>query len=137
MNLNRTTSACLNIIFSHPTQIQPVQQIPQQQQQPQQFTQQQQQAPQQPKLPQQSIVPSLPGPVAQPAVPSPAPALLPAQFALSSKQASQQRPFTRQGKSVKTTSQLADNLPSSSDNIIDCGAGNDLGFCAASEKYPR
>ena len=117
----------------HPTQIQqqPLQQAhrPAQQQQP--------------------IVPSLPGPTPTvqqqnaPIPPSP-PTLLPAQFALSSNtlqhQHHQQRHFLRQGKTISPQPNQPDSVPSSSSNsesIIDCGSGNDLGFCATSEKYPR
>jgi hypothetical protein len=123
----------------HPTQIQ--QHQPQQAPRP---TQQQQQQ-------QQTILPSLPGPA--PAVqqqqqnaliPPTPPALLPAQFALSSNtlqhQHHQQRHFPRQGKTISPQPTQPDSVTSSSSNsesIIDCGSGNDLGFCATSEKYPR
>jgi hypothetical protein len=67
---------------------------------------------------------------------------LPAQFALSSNtlqhQHHQQRHFLRQGKTI--VSPQPDSVPSSSshsESVIDCGSGNDLGFCATSEKYPR
>ena len=97
-----------------------------------------------------SLVPSLPGPPPPPsqqvATSQPTPVLLPAQFALSGntlqrQQNHQQRQFSRQGKSISIAGQ-PDNVASSSNNadtssVIDCGAGNDLGFCAASEKYPR
>ncbi|EFX88881.1 hypothetical protein DAPPUDRAFT_95777 [Daphnia pulex] len=126
----------------HPTQIHQLQQ-PQQQQQ-----QQQQQAPRPTAPQQQGIVPSLPGPapgVLQPIAPNPPTppaAPLPAQFALSSNtlqhQHHQQRHFLRQGKTI--VSPQTDSVPSSSshsESVIDCGSGNDLGFCATSEKYPR
>ncbi|KAK4020828.1 hypothetical protein OUZ56_002773 [Daphnia magna] len=130
----------------HPTQIQqPFQQQqqppPQKQQQPPQ--QQQQQAPKASQQP--IIIPSLPGPppAQQIAASQPTPpVLLPAQFALSSNtlqhQHHQQRHFLRQGKTISTIHRdSAASASSHSENVIDCGAGNDLGFCATSDKYPR
>lgn len=66
----------------------------------------------------------------------PAPlAPIPAQFALSENTLQQQQQSVRQGKSILNKPDLL--LSASTKDVIDCGAGNDLGFCAISEKYPR
>ena len=98
-----------------------------------------------------AIVPSPPGPSppivpSQPLVLTPQPAaqtiqqplLLPAQFALSANSPSQRKSSSRTGKSLAHQSAKSDLTPAaSSSSVIDCGSGNDLGFCASSEKYPR
>ena len=77
---------------------------------------------------------------------------IPAQFALSGNTQQQQQSQSqseRQGKSLlkknnnnKPDALLLTSSASSSGtkedkNVIDCGSGNDVGFCAVSEKYPR
>lgn len=99
---------------------------------------------------QPAIVPNQPAPLVQStaiqptaataaAAASPPAVLLPAQFALSGNSLLQQ---TRKGKSISSASSAVTSNAIGAGNgkshdLIDCGAGNDLGFCAVSDKYPR
>lgn len=94
--------------------------------------------------------PNIPAPPPPPPAPQPTapvniqqqqePALLlPAQFALSGNTLLQQQQQSRKGKSLSVAASGQTQLiiePNKVD-LVDCGAGNDLGFCAVSEKYPR
>jgi hypothetical protein len=72
-----------------------------------------------------------------PAVRPVALAPIPAQFALSEN--TLQQSAVRQGKSnsLNKPDLLLSASSSSTKDVIDCGSGNDIGFCAISEKYPR